>query len=398
MKTQPFSDFLYYHELARQIANGGQWGDTYTTVGYSVVLGFFYKLFGAKIAIAKGLNLTLSVMSSLLVLGILIRMNLSQRIRRTILLCFILFPMNIYYNSILATEMLFTSLLLLIIYIYLSDTVHKYWIIGLLTGIDTMIKPFFLVFFLVILLTELIISKKLLPSLRKGLIVLSVSILIISPWLYRNYKLMGEFTYVSNNGGIVLYINNNSQNKYGGWMPAGDVKNSLINLPEYKLANSTQKNRMLTLAAKQWIKSHPLEFLVLGMKRLSLTYFSMKDINYAFYGTTIPQNIRLGFASASKFTIRPIFILGIVSIFTTTYLIIRRKIAPSARTLELETYKNDIFLLLIFYMFTGVYFLTEGQSRYSFPLIFIIIYYFVMGLRYLKNALDKPAFTKPPAR
>jgi len=385
IKTQQFSDFLYYHELAQQIANGGPWGNTYTTVGYSVMLGFFYKLFGANIAIAKSLNLIFSFINSLLVLRILSKMALSTRIRRIILILFVLFPMNIYYNSILATEMLFTTLLLLIIYLYLSDIRYKYWIIGLLAGIGTLIKPFFIAFFLVIFLTELVTYKKLLRSLSKCLVVLGVTILVISPWLYRNYKYVGEFTYVSNNSGIVLYINNNSQNKKGGWMPAGDVENSVVNLPAYRLANPTQQNKMLSLAAKQWIKTHPQEFLVLGMKRLSLTYFSTGDIKHPFYGTNIPQTIKLPLIWSATFIIRSIFVLGISSIIAFTCVIIRRLIGRSARSLALGSDKNDIFLLLIFYMFSGIYFITEGQSRYSFPLIFIIIYYFVMGLRYLRK-------------
>ncbi len=388
IRTQPLSDFLYYHELAQQIANGGQWGDTYTTVGYSVILGFFYKIFGAKIEIAKGLNLILSVINSLLVLGILTRMALSKGIRKAVLVLFVLFPMNIYYNSILAVEILFTTLLLLIIYLYLSDTQYKYWIIGILTGINTMIKPFFIIFFLVIFLTEWITNKKFLNSLMKGLVVLGMTILIISPWLYRNYKLVGEFTYVSNNGGIVLYINNNSQNKQGGWMPAAEVENSLINLPEYQLANPTQQNKMLTFTAKQWIKTHPKEFLALGMKRLGLTYSSKGDIDYSFYGTKISQPLKSSLISASEYIRGAIFYLGISSIIAFSGLTIWRKMSHSTRSLELRSNQNDVFFLLIFYMFTGVYFITEGQSRYAFPIIFIIIYYFFMALEYLVNRMN----------
>nr|WP_243122843.1 hypothetical protein [Haloimpatiens lingqiaonensis] len=36
VNTQPFSDFQYYHELAKQIALGGIWGNTYTSIGYSI--------------------------------------------------------------------------------------------------------------------------------------------------------------------------------------------------------------------------------------------------------------------------------------------------------------------------------------------------------------------------
>lgn len=40
----------------------------------------------------------------------------------------------------------------------------------------------------------------------------------------------------------------------------------------------------------------------------------------------------------------------------------------------------DIYGLILFYMFTSVYFVTEGQPRYSFPLIFIAIYFFCNAL------------------
>ncbi|MFZ3373858.1 MAG: hypothetical protein WA131_12690 [Desulfitobacteriaceae bacterium] len=386
IKTHPFSDFLYYHELAQQIASGGQWGDTYTTVGYPVILGLFYKLFGAKLAIAKGLNVILSVINSLLVFGILSKMALSKRIRKTILVLFVLFPMTIYYNSILATEILFTTILLSSIYLYLSDIRQKFWLIGTLTGINTMIKPFFIVFFLVIFLTELITHKKFLNSLMKGLVVLGMTILIISPWLYRNYKFVGEYTYVSNNGGIVLYINNNSQNKLGGWMPASEVENSLVNLPQYQFANPTQRNEMLTSAAKQWIITHPKDFFVLGIKRLGLTYLSSGDVAFSFNGTKLSESTKSLLILITACIKLPIFYLGLFFIMVLTFFYIRKLLDHS---LGILMSSNDIFLLLIFYMFTGVYFITEGQSRYSFPIIFIIIYYSIIGLAYLRNHLRK---------
>ncbi len=391
IKTQPFSDFLYYHELAKQIANGGQWGSTYTTVGYSIVLGFFYKIFGANIETAKYLNLLLSIINSLLVFKILTKMALSKRTRKTILVLFIIFPMNIYYNSILGSEILFTTLLLLIIYVYLADIQHKYLIIGFLTGINTMIKPFFILFFLVILLTELINNKKITSGLIKCLIVLGVSIIAISPWLYRNYKLIGQFTYVSNNSGIVLYINNNSQNKNGGWMPAEEVANSIVNLPEYQLANRTQQNKMLTNAAIQWIKTHPKDFLILGMKRLHRTYFYCypSDVDKTFDGTELTKPFRSLIVFFIESIKEPIYFIGIITIFICSILIIFKRLSHSLLKIISDDYQNNIFLLLIFYMFTGIYFITEGQSRYSFPLIFIIIYYFSISLEYLRKIIEK---------
>ncbi len=61
--TMPFSDFKYYYDLAVDIANGLPWGDTYTSIGYSIVLGGIFKLFGASLMNAKIFNLILTLIS-----------------------------------------------------------------------------------------------------------------------------------------------------------------------------------------------------------------------------------------------------------------------------------------------------------------------------------------------
>jgi len=44
---------------------------------------------------------------------------------------------------------------------------------------------------------------------------------------------------------------------------------------------------------------------------------------------------------------------------------------------------------VIFYMFTVIYFVTEGQGRYAFPLIFILVYYFYFMMKKLTLAFHK---------
>lgn len=68
--TKPFSDFEYYYNLAVSIANGGEWGDTYTSVGYSIVLGGLFKLFGASLALGKIFNLVLTFWTSIILRNI----------------------------------------------------------------------------------------------------------------------------------------------------------------------------------------------------------------------------------------------------------------------------------------------------------------------------------------
>jgi 4-amino-4-deoxy-L-arabinose transferase and related glycosyltransferases of PMT family len=399
VQTKPVSDFEYYQRLATQIANGGQWGNTYTTVGYSIFLAFFYRLLGSSIWIAKMLNLVLSTLTNLLVLNIMKKIGIAEALLRLIFVLFVFFPMNIYYNSIVASEILFTTLLLLCSSIYLSDIKHRYVLIGVVTGLNTMIKPFFPLFALAVILSDLLSQKGFWKSIKKGLIILLIAGVTIVPWLYRNYLLIGEFTYVSNNGGIVLYINNNSQNNRGGWMPADKVENSLVNTSEYRSANLTERNKMLSRAAKAWIMSHPKEFVNLGIMRVKRTFDHFEDKNngdifFAFYGSSIPSAFQIKIFEAAEKIRAPIFRCGILSvlfytvsyvyfIFTRRYELLKKEMGSA----KLYRERGCILILLSFYMFAAVYFLTEGQSRYAFPTVFSLIFFAVLGIAEIGNII-----------
>lgn len=65
VNAKPFSDFDYYYNLAKEISRGLPWGDTYTSVGYSIVLGGIFKLFGASVLTAKIFNLCITFINYL---------------------------------------------------------------------------------------------------------------------------------------------------------------------------------------------------------------------------------------------------------------------------------------------------------------------------------------------
>jgi hypothetical protein len=385
VNAKPFSDFDYYYNLAKEISRGFPWGDTYTSVGYSIVLGGIFKLFGASVLTAKIFNLCTTLVNYLCFKFILSKVNLKEIDRKIIFGLFVLFPNNILFNSILGTELIFTSIMLAATCLYFSNLRFKYFFIGILTGLNTMVKPFFIVFFFAIFLVDIIKHKKLIWALRNCLIVLIMSIIVISPWIYRNTKLMGQLTYVSNNDGIVLYINNNSQNHLGRWMPAANVEDSIVNKPEYKKANRTEQNRMLKAAAKKWIKSHPIDFVKLGFKRLASTYFVSDDVIYSTYGSGLNKHYVYALFGFDSIVRLIVFLSTIVYVLLyslkTLYSIFK------GRSDELDKFK--LYLIMLFFMFTSVYFVTEGQGRYSFPEIFIAVYCCYFSLKYLLHLLLK---------
>lgn len=371
VNTQPYSDFKYYNDLAKQIAGGGAWGDTYTEVGYSIILGFVYKVFGVNLVVAKIFNLFLTAVNYLILYKILKKINISEGKRKIIYGLFVLFPNNIFYNSITGTEILFVTVFLSITLIYFSELEHKYILLGVLTAIAAMIKPPFILFFFAIFVMELLMKINFLEVLKHSILILIVSMLCLSPWIYRNTRLTGQLTFISNNSGIVLYINNNSQNHSGLWMDARGVENSIVSTKSYINANATEKSKLLSAAAKKWILSHPEQFMVLGFKRIFNTYFSCSDISYSLYGSGMnasSQMFLIIFANDIKIVV---FVLAILSIILGSIKIIYRFIDKK----ELDSY--EAYSLVLFYMFTCVYFVTEGQPRYSFPVIFIVVYFFV---------------------
>ncbi|WP_409068560.1 hypothetical protein ACFLKB_14655 [Clostridium sp. FAM 1755] len=377
--TKPFSDFEYYYNLAVSIANGGEWGDTYTSVGYSIVLGGLFKLFGASLVLGKIFNLVLTFFGQVLFLGILRKIEITEKNRKIVFTLFVLFPNNIFFNSVLGTEILFTTLLLLLTYIYFSDIKYKYVILGILVGAITMVKPFFLLYAFAIFLVELLKEKSFLKPLKSAIIIGVIALITISPWLYRNTKYNGERTFVSNNGGIVLYINNNSQNNMGRWMSIYDVDNSLAKTEEYKKASYTQKNRMLNKSAKEWIKSHPKEFVILGFKRLFNTYMVGDDVAYSVHGATnINDAFKVRLFAATNCIRNMVFIPAILYVLIYSIFILIQIIKGKTENLN----KFNLYSTILFHMFTSVYFITEGQGRYAFPLIFIIVYFWVYFVKH----------------
>lgn len=382
--TEPISDFNYYNQLATQIANGGMWGDTRQAIGYPIVLALIYKLFGSSLWIAKFFNLFLSVTNSLLVLWILHKLNLKELNKKLVFTLFIFFPNNIFYNSILAKEILFTTVILLATSVYLSKSIYKYVYLGILVGIGTIIHASFIIYFFLIFLVRLVYSRKVKKSFLYSLIVLLVSFVVILPLVYRNSKLMGRVTYVSTNSGLVLYINNNSQNNSGMWMPAEDVENSVVKTEAFKKANRAERSKLFSTAAKKWIITHPKRFLELGFIRLRNVYFAAEDISWTFPSSNFSYAQKDMLSHISKVIRKIIFAPAIIYILFFSFKVVKDLIIN--KTYEKNIYYEfKLYSLVLFYMFSCTQFITEGQSRYFFPLIFIMIFFFVEFIKALLN-------------
>ncbi len=113
----------------------------------------------------------------------------------------------------------------------------RYAIIGLFIGLATLTKPFFILYPVIIAITEWLKNKNIKETFKIFFISYSIVFLIVAPWTYRNYKHFNLLVPVSYNGGYVLFINNNSNNQNGAWMRISDIdlSNKMKNkFKEYK--------------------------------------------------------------------------------------------------------------------------------------------------------------------
>ena len=89
-----------------------------------------------------------------------------------------------------------------------------------------------------------------------------VMAVLIAPWTARNARVFGRFVVISTNGGVNLWMGNNSQSR-GGYMELP---------PEVDRMNEADRDEYLGRKAKDYIREHPGVFLVGVFKKLLDTH------------------------------------------------------------------------------------------------------------------------------
>ncbi|HBQ25973.1 MAG TPA: hypothetical protein DD791_06235 [Syntrophomonas sp.] len=394
-------DFKTYHEIASNIYNHqghSLWGQpvAWQGMGYSTALGLFYMLLGNdSIHIAKLFNCILSIFSLPLMFLIFRKLSSNKVVVCGAYTLVALLPNFIAYNNVVGTEVFFTFLFALIIFLqlYSFNNWVRYPLLGIAIGLSALTKPFFLAYPLVVGLYIWLKNKDGRETLA---LVLTVSILmtmVVSPWTLRNFHKYGSFIPISYNSGYVLYVNNNAYNVTGAWMPLEKIPASpqLQKQIEAELAENQGSEKLaphldkvLKPAAKQWIKDNPGGFARLGLLRIKQTFFSgawdVKSWTMNEMAKTeqvspmrFQRNLNAFYAVADIL----VYILSSAGIL---YLLLNIK--PLLLGLFTRRRLSDAILIpsLNMAFFLAIYFVFEGQARYNYPLLFLfIICMFIIG-------------------
>lgn len=392
----PVYDFETLYKVAVNLYNGNgftlsgyEWG--FQSYGYPLILSIFFRIAGSySIFTAKIFNVIISTLTLPILFLTYNKIFKNKKITYSLFGISAFLPNMITYNNVLGTEILSVFLLSLLIclFVHMNARNKKINLLlqGLICGVLALVKPFFMAF-PVVILWVLFINKKNIKDLAKKASYLLVGfLLVLIPSIIKNYRQFNEFIPISYNGGFTLFVNNNSQNSSGSWMNASKVESSdefeeeLRKVGyELKVDAKTEKEQCLRNPkasavfkneAVRWIINNPIEFIQLGFLRIKNVFFSgANDIQlWSFEASTLNKlttqehrifKIFMGIADALIFALSVSFFAVLIA---------------NVKNIFLEkTNINKSMVLWTLLFFCAVYFVVEGQARYNFPTLFLMI-------------------------
>lgn len=288
---EPISDFGWYYKQAINFANFNDFVNTNGTstafwpIGYPFILGLFFKLFGESILITQFINILFNLLSIYLFYQILNKlMPEHQKINVIFTTIYAFYPDNIAFNVISSPEIVFVTLLLLSYYLFLNDNKKNIFLMGIVIGIATIIRPQ-AVLIPVIFLCIRLFEHRSISKFFSYLILTYLGIfIVITPVIYRNYKIFDNFVFISNNSGINLHIAHHEG--ANGRYKMTKFLDSLyqLNFNEY------EKDQLAKQEAIKFLKTKPFS-IIQNIPKKIIGYFGyVSGFNWINEGLTSKMN------------------------------------------------------------------------------------------------------------
>ncbi|MCX8082103.1 MAG: glycosyltransferase family 39 protein [bacterium] len=320
-------------------------------------LGCIYKIFGHSYFAAK---IGLALLSSLCCILLFFLTSEILESKIAALWCafiYTIYPPSIFWTGYLAPVTLETFVLLLIVLLLIKSKNKKnniffFIISGLCTGIGILTRSVFIVFLPIVFIWLIITDRK--QLLRKFLFYIVTTIITVSPWVLRNYRIHKTFVLTSTEGGIVCYIANNEKSIYqpsGYWDPTGYYNEPIIQ--QIKGLSEIETDKFFYREALRFIKTHPDIYWQLVKDRF-LRFWKLTPHTFSGPGESYkPYHTRI-----ALITNLPIFIL-----------------AGLGFLLSLKQWKNFLlfYLIIIFWSLPIILFF-KTIIRYREPLMPIVLF------------------------
>ncbi len=214
IETIQHSDSAFYLSHGIRLAETGSYLSAqgnftaFWPVGIPFIISLFHNLGLPEILSFQMMNILLS--SVLLILFKFSLKNiLNENELKLFLILFTLFPNNLLISQSILTELpyLFLVWMSFFLVFYQSNKFVKtrFFLVGIITGINILVRANAIMMIPIIILTLIKFDKK---YFSKILLFVLGSIIIVSPWALRNYQHFGKAVISSTNGGFNFLMGN----------------------------------------------------------------------------------------------------------------------------------------------------------------------------------------------
>lgn len=381
IQTQPFSDFLHLYNYGVNASQGDFKGfvDFYAVfpfkIGFGMILAGIFSVFGTGLWSAKIFNLILSL-ALVLILYAGAKMLYGERAGRLASLLCALWPAQIMYTSVIASEhvflVIFTGAVLLTLYFFKKYTYKNYEITngnlvllcaGLITACAQLIRPMAMILLPVFAVFILIYKRYRADGPASiGLGLKSIVLFVAAYFAVLNLinlpvqKATGV-DITRSDSGFNLMIGTNG--KHNGMFNDDDFK--IIEKNDYDFQKVQKESKDIAIDR---ITGNPVEFAKLAIRKFEILW---GNENYGYYWSTISSEN----SHAENFVkLHPRVFYSVSQAFY--ILIILMAICGCLYTLSEKRY-DALVILMIFGGLLLSYTLLEVQSRYHMPVMPLLI-------------------------
>ncbi|MEW5795094.1 MAG: glycosyltransferase family 39 protein [Candidatus Zixiibacteriota bacterium] len=369
-----WQDFQCYDELGWQWAtDGGYYNGAHLTAywppGYPFWLSRIYLVFGHVPVIGAIANIFLGT-ATVLLSYLLVRCLWGERIGRWSLLILALFPSQVLFANVLASEMLFTPLFLLALLLFVAGSRIRHWwavvcLGGLFLGLATLTRTISAPFLCIVALYWFLESRSWRFAAARTVLGLAGFALVVTPWIIRNHHAVGRAC-LSTNTGINLFIGNQPSSGMGY------NHHAALQFDLWDPSKEAYVDSAASAQAWDYIREKPFAFLGRGV--IKVMFFYAVDVDPLDY-----QLFRVAESGSG------VGWLGLAVLTESWYLIVLLLAAlalPVVIRSRIHRNASTALVLLTVGYWTAVHFVFFSIGRFHFPIIPILAALAAVALAY----------------
>jgi hypothetical protein len=271
-----------YHVLGQALAAGGGYKNLDGTPmlfwppGYPFLLGGIYKAFDGSLNAALAANAIFGALAVALTYAIG-RRAFDARVAAIGALLFAVYPGSIFLANTTLTEVTFTLLLMLVLWLFVESYARNDWRLlvpaGLIIGYAALVRGHALLLPLVAVPFWFAATSNARGAALRAAGVLALAAIVVAPWTVRNYRAVGEPVLIASSMGPDLFIGHSE--RADGRFFAADELFVYPELPQDEL--QARINRDGTREAIEYALRHPLREVELAFRKVYYLYYSDHD-------------------------------------------------------------------------------------------------------------------------